>query len=78
MRFILKETSLEIFEGHAQLITKMIRKQERTHCNSRSNNCNDPPPMTQYCPLLAPPNQTSQEVTHPGTVLAEARLTAEF
>jgi hypothetical protein len=34
--------------------------------------------MTQYCPLLAPPNQTSQEVTHPGTALAEARLTAEF
>jgi hypothetical protein len=41
-------------------------------------NCNDPPPMTQYCPLLAPPNQTSQEVTYPGIALAEARLTAEF
>jgi len=36
--------------------------------------CNDSPPMTQYCPLLAPPNQTSQEVTHPSTTLAKARL----
>jgi hypothetical protein len=34
--------------------------------------------MTQYCLLLAPPNQTSQEVTHPGITLTEARLTAEF
>jgi hypothetical protein len=34
--------------------------------------------MTQYCLLLAPPNQTSQEVTHPGSTLAEARLTVEF
>jgi hypothetical protein len=34
--------------------------------------------VTQYCPLLAPPNQTSQEVTHPGTTLAEACLTTEF
>jgi hypothetical protein len=33
---------------------------------------------TQYCSLLAPLNQTSQEVTHPGTTSAEARLTAEF
>jgi hypothetical protein len=40
--------------------------------------CNDSPPMTQYCLLLAPPNQTSQEVTHPGIALAEARLAAEF
>jgi hypothetical protein len=40
--------------------------------------CNDPPSMTQYCPLLAPPNQTSQKVTHLGIALAEARLTAEF
>jgi hypothetical protein len=36
------------------------------------------PNDTQYCPLLAPPNQTSQKVTHPDTTLAEARLTAEF
>jgi len=34
--------------------------------------------MTQYCMLLAPLNQTSQKVTHSGTTLAEARLTAEF
>jgi len=27
---------------------------------------------------LAPPNQTSQKVTHPGIAFAEARLTAEF
>jgi hypothetical protein len=40
--------------------------------------CNDPPLMTQYCPLLSLPNQTSHEVTHPGIALAEARLTAEF
>jgi hypothetical protein len=40
--------------------------------------CNDPPPMTQYCLLLAPSNQTSQEVTFPGTIIAEAHLTAEF
>jgi hypothetical protein len=32
----------------------------------------------QYCPLLAPINQTSQEVTYLGTTLAEARLTAEL
>jgi hypothetical protein len=32
----------------------------------------------QYCPLLAPPNQISEEVTHPGTTLIEVRLTAEF
>ena len=36
------------------------------------------PNVTQYCPLLAPPNQTSQEVTHPSTTIAEACLTAEF
>jgi hypothetical protein len=42
------------------------------------SNCNSPPPMTQYCPLLAPLNQTSQEVIHPGTTLAKARLTVEF
>jgi len=28
--------------------------------------------------LLTLPNQTSQEVTHPSTTFAEARLTAEF
>jgi hypothetical protein len=36
------------------------------------------PNNTQYCPLLAPLNQTSQEVTHPDTTPAEACLTAEF
>ena len=36
------------------------------------------PNDSQYCPLLAPLNQTSQEVTHPGTTFAEARLTVEF
>ena len=36
------------------------------------------PNDTQYCPLLAPLSQTSQKVTHPGTTLTEARLTAEF
>jgi hypothetical protein len=46
--------------------------------NGSDTICNDPPLMTQYCPLLAPPNQTFQEVTHPGITLAEARLTAEF
>jgi len=40
--------------------------------------CNNPPPMTQYCLLLAPPNQASKEVTYLGTTLAEARLTTEF
>jgi hypothetical protein len=40
--------------------------------------CNDPPQTTQYCTLLAPPNQTSYEITHLGTTLVEARLTAEF
>jgi hypothetical protein len=35
-------------------------------------------PLSQYCPLLEPPNQTSQEVTHSEITLAEARLTAEF
>jgi len=39
---------------------------------------NDPHPTTQYCPLLAPPNQTSQEVTHSSTTLAKAHLTMEF
>jgi len=34
--------------------------------------------IPQYCPLLAPLNQTTQEVTHRGTTLAEARLTAKF
>jgi hypothetical protein len=33
------------------------------------------PNDTQYCLLLTPPNQTSQEVTHPSTTLAKARLT---
>jgi hypothetical protein len=46
--------------------------------NGSDTICNNSPPMTQYCPLLAPPNQTFQEVTHPGTTLTEARLTAEF
>jgi hypothetical protein len=32
------------------------------------------PNDTQYCPLLAPLNQTFQEVTHLGTAPAEARL----
>jgi hypothetical protein len=36
------------------------------------------PNETQYCPLLAPLNQTFQEVTYPGITLAEARLTAKF
>ena len=36
------------------------------------------PNDTQYCSLLASPNQTSQEVTHPSTTFAETRLTAEF
>jgi hypothetical protein len=36
------------------------------------------PNDTQYCPLLAPRNQTSQEVTHPDTTLAEACLITEF
>jgi hypothetical protein len=40
--------------------------------------CNDAPKTTQYCPLLALPNQTSLEVTHLGTTLTKARLTAEF
>ena len=32
----------------------------------------------QYCPLLAPPNQTSQKVTHHlDTTLTEARLIVE-
>jgi hypothetical protein len=34
--------------------------------------------MTQYYPLLAPTNQTSQEVTHPEITLTEACLTAKF
>jgi len=34
--------------------------------------------MTQYYPLLALLNQTSQEVTYPGTTLVGARLTTEF
>jgi hypothetical protein len=38
--------------------------------------CNDPPPMTQYCPLLPPPNQTSQEVTYSEIALTETRLTS--
>jgi hypothetical protein len=40
--------------------------------------CKDSPPMTQYCSFFVLSNQTSQEVTHPDTTLAEARLTAEF
>jgi hypothetical protein len=36
---------------------------------------NDSPQTTQSCPLLTHSNQTSQEVTHPDTTLAEARLT---
>jgi hypothetical protein len=54
------------------------------HCSLRSKQCGSPtgvtfhPNDTQYCPLLTPLNQTSQEVTHPGTTLAEARLTTEF
>jgi hypothetical protein len=40
--------------------------------------CNDPPPITQYCPFFAPPNQASQEITHPGTTLAETRLIVKF
>jgi hypothetical protein len=43
-------------------------------CKDVTSHPND----TQYCPLLAPLNQTSQEVTHHGTTPAEARLTAEF
>jgi hypothetical protein len=39
---------------------------------------NDAPKTTQYCPLLAPLNQTSLEVTHLGTTLTKARLIAEF
>jgi hypothetical protein len=46
--------------------------------NDSDTICNDPPSTTQYCPLLSLPNQTSQEVTYPGTTLAEARLIAKF
>jgi hypothetical protein len=34
--------------------------------------------MTQYCLFFTLPNQTFQEVTHPSTTIAEARLTVEF
>jgi len=46
--------------------------------NSSDTIYNDPPQMTQYCLLFALPNQTYQEVTHPGTTLTEARLIAEL
>jgi hypothetical protein len=46
--------------------------------NTRVESVIPHPNDKQYCPLLASPNQTSQEVTHPSTTLAEARLTAEF
>jgi hypothetical protein len=36
------------------------------------------PNDTQYCPFFTPLNQTFQGVTHPGTTIAEARLTVEF
>jgi hypothetical protein len=39
---------------------------------------NDPPLMTQFYSASVPPNKASQEVTHPGTTLVEACLTAEF
>jgi hypothetical protein len=41
------------------MIFKEIQKKIRVYCN-------DPPLMTQYCPLLAPPDQTSEE---PNSVL---------
>jgi len=34
--------------------------------------------IPQYCPLLAPLNQTNNYVTHRGTTIAEARLTEKF
>jgi hypothetical protein len=46
--------------------------------NGSDTICNDPPPMTQYYPLLTLPNQTSQVVTYLGTILVEVRLTTEF
>jgi hypothetical protein len=46
--------------------------------NGSDTICNYTPQMTQYCPLLVLPNQTSKEVTHPDTTLAEAHLIAEF
>jgi hypothetical protein len=42
----------------------------------RKSSCTPHPNDTQYCPFLAPPNQTSQEITHYGATLTEARLTA--
>jgi hypothetical protein len=36
--------------------------------------CNNPPQTTKYCPLLAPPNQTSKKVTHPGIALVSQEI----
>ena len=36
------------------------------------------PNDTQYYPLLAPPNQTSRDVTHPSTTIVEVCLTVKF
>jgi len=40
--------------------------------------CNNSLSRTQYCPLLIPPSHTSQEVTDPGAIIVEERLTAKF
>jgi hypothetical protein len=45
---------------------------------ARSSAITPHPNDTQYCPLLAPPNQTSQGVTHPDTTFVEAFLIVEF
>jgi hypothetical protein len=36
------------------------------------------PNDTQYCTLLALPNQNSQGITYPDTTIAKAHLTAKF
>jgi len=44
--------------------------------NGSDTICNDTPSTIQYCLLLISPNQSSQDVTQPGTTLAESYLTA--
>jgi hypothetical protein len=63
-----KILGMEITRERARGIVYLTQKQ---YVTSHPND-------TQYCPLLALLNQTSQEVTHPGTAPTEARLTAKF
>jgi hypothetical protein len=80
--WVTTSSSCLVLTSHASVTTLLKFGFVGSHSNSlfivHTFHVTPYPNDTQYCSLLAPPNQTSYEVTYSGTTLAEARLTIEF